>query len=370
MSIGEPKHAPPAFVVDTLRAALNKLGSYPATAGLPETRAACAAWLERRFGLGRRVNPETMVLPVNGTREALFSFVQAVVSQRHESGARGGDAESVLPDLRGRGPARRRRARVPQHDGGQSLPARPRCRCPPETWKRCEVLFLCSPGNPTGSVLSLDYLRQALELAERSRFRDCVRRVLRRVVSRRSAPPPSLLQAALALRPRFVSSAASCSTPCRSARACRACAPVSLPAIRRSSSPSALPHVSRLRDAGSDAARQHRGLERRRARGGEPRAVPGEIRARAADPRSPCSTSWSRTAPSTCGPTCGRDDETFTRELFAAQNLTILPGSYLARDTRGRQSRQASCAHLARRFRRGMRDRRAAHPRLSWRTHK
>ena len=78
MSIGEPKHAPPSFVVEALRQSLGKLDSYPATAGLPETRAACAAWLARRFGV--RVAADTMVLPVNGTREALFSFVQAVVS--------------------------------------------------------------------------------------------------------------------------------------------------------------------------------------------------------------------------------------------------------------------------------------------------
>src|SRR6185503_13457714 len=84
MSIGEPKHAPPAFVVDAMRGALGKLDSYPATAGLPETREACAAWLKRRFGLGR-VDAATMVLPVNGTREALFSFVQAVVSTAGEA---------------------------------------------------------------------------------------------------------------------------------------------------------------------------------------------------------------------------------------------------------------------------------------------
>jgi len=80
MSIGEPKHAPPAIVIDALEQNLGKLDSYPATIGLPETRAACAGWLERRFGA--RVNPETMVLPVTGTREALFSFVQAVVDAK------------------------------------------------------------------------------------------------------------------------------------------------------------------------------------------------------------------------------------------------------------------------------------------------
>lgn len=78
MSIGEPQHAPPEFVIETLRRGLTELGSYPATHGLPELRAACAAWLMRRYGLKEgSVDPDTMVLPVNGTREALFSFVQA-----------------------------------------------------------------------------------------------------------------------------------------------------------------------------------------------------------------------------------------------------------------------------------------------------
>ena len=163
MSIGEPRHAPPAFVVDALRGALGKLDSYPATAGLPETRAACAAWLERRFGLRGRVDPGSMVLPVNGTREALFSFVQAVVStagasrpavampnpfyQIYEGAALLAGAEPVF--LNTTADARFQ----PDLD---SLPA--------SVWKRCQVLFLCSPGNPTGAVLSLDFLRQALEL--------------------------------------------------------------------------------------------------------------------------------------------------------------------------------------------------------------
>jgi N-succinyldiaminopimelate aminotransferase len=155
MSIGEPKHAPPAFVLDALRDNLSKLDSYPVTAGLPETRQAIAAWLQRRFQVD--VSPDTMVLPVNGTREALFSFVQAVVDtsagvspvvampnpfyQIYEGAALLAGAEPVFlntfaatrftPDL-------------------DTVPA--------DVWKRCQVLFLCSPGNPTGSVLSLDYL--------------------------------------------------------------------------------------------------------------------------------------------------------------------------------------------------------------------
>ena len=157
MSIGEPKHAPPAFVVEALRQNLGKLDSYPATAGLPETRAACGAWLERRFKLGR-VDADNMVLPVNGTREALFSFVQAVVSTRarprpavampnpfyqiYEGAALLAGAEPVFLNTTA---------------GTRFQPDLD--SVPPDVWKRCQVLFLCSPGNPTGAVLSLEFLR-------------------------------------------------------------------------------------------------------------------------------------------------------------------------------------------------------------------
>src|SRR3989440_5740164 len=78
MSIGEPQHTPPAFLLEALRRHLDRLGSYPATAGLPELRAACAGWLTRRYALtAGSVDADTMVLPVNGTRQGLFAFVQA-----------------------------------------------------------------------------------------------------------------------------------------------------------------------------------------------------------------------------------------------------------------------------------------------------
>src|SRR5688572_14613727 len=83
LSIGEPRHAPPEFVVQRLKESLGELGSYPATKGLPELRTAAARWLERRFVLNAgAVDGETQVLPVTGTREALFAFVQAVVDAR------------------------------------------------------------------------------------------------------------------------------------------------------------------------------------------------------------------------------------------------------------------------------------------------
>ena len=80
LSIGEPRHSPPQFVLDALTANLAGYGSYPTTAGIPQLRVAAAAWLTRRFRLPQgSVDPETMLIPVNGTREGLFAFAQALV---------------------------------------------------------------------------------------------------------------------------------------------------------------------------------------------------------------------------------------------------------------------------------------------------
>ncbi len=339
MSIGEPKHAPPEFVVDTLRAALGRLDSYPATAGLPETRAACAAWLGRRFGLGQRVNAESMVLPVNGTREALFSFVQAVVSQRtnpapvvampnpfyqiYEGAALLAGAQPLFldttvdnryqPDL-------------------DSVPA--------DTWKRCEVLFLCSPGNPTGSVLSLDYLRYALTLAEKYDFVIASDECYAELYRDDRAPPPSLLQAALAnghdrfqrcvvfhslskrssvpgLRSGFVAGDPAIIKPYLLYRTYHGCA---------MAIPTQLASIAAWNDDAHAAAN---------------RALYREKYARVLPVLQPVLDVVEPDGAFYLWPDVGRDDETFTRDLFAAQNLTILPGSYLARDTRtGNPGRQ------------------------------
>jgi len=329
MSIGEPRHAPPAFVIETLRHNLGKLDSYPATAGLPETRAACAAWLARRFGV--RVDAESMVLPVNGTREALFSFVQAVVSaagatrpvvampnpfyQIYEGAALLAGAEPHFinttasqrfqPDL-------------------DAVPA--------AIWTRCQVLFLCSPGNPTGAVLSMDFLRHALELAERHDFVIAADECYAELYRDEASPPPSLLQAALAsghdrfqrcvvfhslskrssvpgLRSGFVAGDPALMKPYLLYRTYHGCAmPV----------PTQLASIAAWNDDAHAAA--NRALYREKFA----RVIP--ILAPLLDVAEPDGGFY-------LWPDVQRDDEEFTRELFARQNLTILPGSYLARDT-------------------------------------
>ena len=336
MSIGEPKHAPPALVIEALRHNLARLDSYPVTAGLPETRAACAAWLERRFGLGGRVDAESMVLPVNGTREALFSFVQAVVSP---TGAAIGSKERAavaMPNpfyqiyegaalLAGAEPVfLNTTAEARFQPDLDSIPA--------ATWKRCQVLFLCSPGNPTGAVLSLDFLRQALELAERHDFVIASDECYAELYRDEHAPPPSLLQAALLSgRDRFERCVVFHSLSKRS----------SVPGLRsgfvagdpvvlrryllyRTYHGCAMPIPTQLASIAAWSDDAHAAANRALYREKFARVVP--ILAPLLDVAEPGGGFY-------LWPDVQRDDEAFTRDLFATQNLTILPGSYLARDT-------------------------------------
>jgi N-succinyldiaminopimelate aminotransferase len=338
MSIGEPKHAPPDFVIEALRRELGKLDSYPVTAGLAEMRAACAGWLERRFKV--RVLPETMVLPVNGTREALFSFVQAVVStggtqakpvvampnpfyQIYEGAALLAGAEPVFLNTT---------------SGNRFQPDLD--AVPAEIWKRCEILFLCSPGNPTGAVLSLEFLRHALKLAEKYDFVIASDECYADLYRDESTPPPSLLQAALAdgndsfercmvfhslskrssvpgLRSGFVAGDARLIKPYLLYRTYHGCAmPV----------PTQLASIAAWNDDAHAAA--NRMLYREKYA----RVLP--ILEPVLDVVEPDGAFY-------LWPDIHGDDEAFTRDLYAKQNLTILPGSYLARDTRaGNPGRQ------------------------------
>jgi len=328
MSIGEPKHAPPGFVIEALRQNLSRLDSYPATAGLPETRAACAAWLGRRFGLGSGIDAESMVLPVNGTREALFSFVQAVVStagaavampnpfyQIYEGAALLAGAEPVF--LNTTADARFQ----PDLD---AIPA--------ATWKRCQVLFLCSPGNPTGAVLSLDFLCQALELAERHDFVIASDECYAELYRDEHAPPPSLLQAALKSgRDRFERCVVFHSLSKRSSvPGLRSGFVAGDPAILRryllyrTYHGCAMPIPTQLASIAAWNDDAHAAANRSLYREKFARVLP--ILAPLLDVTEPDGAFYLWTD-------VQRDDADFTRALFAAQNLTILPGSYLARDT-------------------------------------
>lgn len=195
LSIGEPKHQPPGFVLDALQASMGKVANYPATKGIPALRDAIAAWACSRFQLPA-LCANSQVLPVNGTREALFSFTQAVIDrskkplvispnpfyQIYEGAAFLAGAELKLLDCT------EERGFIPNFD---SLSA--------ADWDRCQLLFLCSPGNPTGAVIDIDTLQKLIQLAEQHDFIIAADECYSEIYFDESKPPVGLLQAAAAM---------------------------------------------------------------------------------------------------------------------------------------------------------------------------
>ncbi len=166
LGIGEPKHATPAFVRQALVDGLDGLAQYPPTAGSPDLRKAIAGWIERRYGLA--VDAATQLLPVNGSREALFAIAQTVVDasrpqatvvcpnpfyQIYEGAALLAGAQTAFANS---DPARNFAADWSAVDA--------------QTWARTQLLYVCSPGNPTGAVMPLDEWRLLFDLSDRHGF--------------------------------------------------------------------------------------------------------------------------------------------------------------------------------------------------------
>lgn len=167
LSIGEPKHATPQFIRDVLIEQLGGLSSYPATAGGEPLRKAIAAWIERRYRI-EKIDPATQVLPVNGSREALFAFAQAVIDRSQERPA------VVAPNpfyqiyegaiiLAGAEP----HFLNLMADDGLVLDLQ---QLPEEVWRRTQLIYVCTPGNPTGKVMTLDEWRALFDLSDRHGF--------------------------------------------------------------------------------------------------------------------------------------------------------------------------------------------------------
>ena len=170
LSVGEPKHPAPDFVKQTLCDAIDGLANYPSTKGLSELRETIASWAINRFDLSiSALDAEANILPVAGTREALFAFTQALINtsdhtkplvvcpnpcyQIYEGAALLAGAETYYLNCNA------------EDDFIPDLDA-----VPAAVWQRCQLLQLCAPGNPTGATLSLDYYKKALELADQYDF--------------------------------------------------------------------------------------------------------------------------------------------------------------------------------------------------------
>ena len=167
LGIGEPKHATPQFLKDALAAALDTgLTTYPATAGEPALRQACAGWLQRRYGVS--VNPATQLLPVNGSREALFAFAQTVIDPTQPG------ATVVFPNpfyqiYEGAALLGGARPHYVASDPARNF-AVDWDSVPEAVWAQTQLLFVCSPGNPTGAVMPLTEWQKLFELSDRFGF--------------------------------------------------------------------------------------------------------------------------------------------------------------------------------------------------------
>lgn len=191
LSIGEPKHPAPQVVIQALLDHISEVEKYPTTKGLPELRLAIGNWLQKRFSLSQ-INSDDEIIPVNGTREAIFAFTQTVIDrdkgglvispnpfyQIYEGAAYlAGAQPHFLPCLENNN-------FNPDFDAVSE-----------ETWDQCQLLFLCTPGNPTGAVLDLQTLTKLISLADKHDFIIASDECYTEIFVDTKTPPLGLLQA-------------------------------------------------------------------------------------------------------------------------------------------------------------------------------
>ncbi|HCV37273.1 succinyldiaminopimelate transaminase [Pseudomonas vlassakiae] len=332
LSIGEPKHESPAFVAQAMADNLDKLAVYPSTLGLPALRQAIGDWCERRFGVPAGwLDADRHILPVNGTREALFAFTQAVVNraddglvvspnpfyQIYEGAALlAGATPHYLPCLEDNG-------FNPDFDA-----------VPAEVWKRCQILFLCSPGNPTGALVPMDTLKKLIALADEHDFVIAADECYSELYFDEDAPPPGLLSACAelgrsdfkrcvvfhslskrsnlpGLRSGFVAGDASIIKPFLLYRTYHGCA---MPVQTQLASVAAWQDEAHVRENRDQYRAKYDAVL--------------DILQPVMDVQRPDGSFylWAKVP--------GGDAE-FTRDLFEAEHVTVVPGSYLSREVDG-----------------------------------
>jgi N-succinyldiaminopimelate aminotransferase len=328
LSLGEPRHNAPSFLVEQVITHLHGVSTYPTTRGTGALRQAISDWLVRRFGLHRdAVDPERHVLPVNGTREALFAFAQCIVDHRT-------DPLVVMPN-----------PFYQIYEGAALLagaePYYVNCTAdteflpdfdsvPGHVWERCQLLYLCSPGNPTGAVMDLACLQHLIELAEEYEFVIASDECYSEIYPDEKHPPSGLLAAAAAigndafrrcivfhslskrssvpgLRSGFVAGDAAIITQFLRYRTYHGCA---------------MPLHTQAASAAAWSDEQHVALNRLAYR--EKFAAVLEILGPILDVYSPAGGFY-------LWPETPVDDREFTRALYARENVTVLPGTFLAR---------------------------------------
>jgi N-succinyldiaminopimelate aminotransferase len=332
LSIGEPAHATPHLIQEALLTHLHGLSNYPTTKGLPELRQAIAVWLTRRFKLAEGLlDPETQVLPVSGTREALFSFAQCLID-------RTADPVVVMPNpfyqiyegaalLAGAEPYF-----LNTVAGNAYLPAFD--AVPERVWRRCQLLYICTPGNPSGAVMPRESLIKLLELADKYDFTIASDECYSELYDDENSPPPGLLEAAFAVGNTefkrcvvFHSLSKRSNAPgLRSGFVAGDAAILEDYFKYRTYHGAAMPLPIQHASIAAWNDEKHV-LENRRLYREKFTAVIDRLGEAASLTRPPAGFYlWMKTP---------IDDTEFARQLFAQQNVTVLPGSYLSRDFQG-----------------------------------
>ncbi len=332
LSIGEPKHPSPPFVLEALASNLEKAAVYPTTAGIPELRQSIAEWLTQRFALpADSLDPAQHIIPVNGTREALFSFTQALIERDPQ-----GLVVSPNPFYQIYEGAAFLAGVEPHYlacDASNGF-IPDFAQVPASIWQRCQLLFICTPGNPTGAVIPQDTLQQLIRLADEHDFVIASDECYSEIYRPDQAAPVGLLQACAAmgrndyarcvvfhslskrsnlpgLRSGFVAGDASLLKPYLQYRTYHGCA---MPVQTQHASIAAWQDESHvdtnraLYQAKFDAVLD----------------ILGDVM----DVQRPDAGFY-------LWPQTPVDDESFSRRLLAEENVAVVPGRYLSRDVDG-----------------------------------
>ena len=329
LGIGEPRHATPQLVLDALAKATAQLAAYPATAGLPALRESCVNWMQRRYGL--KLDAATQVLPVNGSREALFAFAQTVIDPTR-------DAVVVCPN-----PFYQIYEGAALLAGAQTYyaPSDPALNfnvnwdsVPADVWAKTQLLFVCSPGNPTGAVMPMSDWEKLFALSDKYGFVIASDECYSEIYFRDEAPLGGLEAATKLGRTDFKNLVAFTSLSKRS----------NVPGMRsgfvagdaniikqfllyRTYHGSAMSGMVQAASIAAWDDEAHVVANREQYR--QKFAAVTPLLEAVMDVRLPDAGFYLWAA------VPGGDDVAFARDLLAQYNVTVLPGSYLAREAQG-----------------------------------
>lgn len=331
LSIGEPQHPAPQFVLECLIAQMHQLSNYPSTQGKLELRETIASWIANRFSIAPvHIDPERHILPVNGTREALFAIAQCLIDrsssnplvlmpnpfyQIYEGAATLAGAKPYYLNC------------IEQNGYLPDLDA-----ISTQQWKDCQLMYICTPGNPTGVVMNSDYLQRLILLSQKHDFVIVSDECYSEIYLDEDQPPPGLLGAAADMGLTDFNRCLICHSLSKRSN---------LPGLRsgfvagdadllekfllyRTYHGSAMPPATQTASIAAWADESHVIDNRNRYRDKFEQVLSALSNTLAPEKPQAGFYLWATTPIA---------DTTFARRLYGEQNVTVLPGSLLSRDT-------------------------------------